>query len=223
MRCSCNKYHNAIQEDFIMMKRVLPLILVFLLLLPGAALAHSRLEQSVPASDSVLDNSPSVIEMTFNTKIEKLSSFKLLDENGEQVETERTEVDNDTLSGKVKEPLGNGTYTVDWTIIGADGHTINGSYAFTVNAAVQEETATPEAAPSSEPSAEPSTEPSAAPDNTSTDGGEGSGGIAGSPSDNSVENAASPEKSSTTSIITFVIIGIIVCAVVVLLLRRRKS
>jgi methionine-rich copper-binding protein CopC len=202
-----------------MMKRVLPLILVFLLLLPGAALAHSRLEQSVPAADSVLDNSPSVIEMTFNTKIEKLSSFKLLDENGEQVETERTEVDNDTLSGKVKEPLGNGTYTVDWTIIGADGHTINGSYAFTVNAAVQEETATPEAAPSSEPSAEPS----AAPDNTSTDGGEGSGGIAGSPSDNSVENAASPEKSSTTSIITFVIIGIIVCAVVVLLLRRRKS
>lgn len=210
-----------------MMKRVLPLILVFLLLLPGAALAHSRLEQSAPAADSVLDNSPSAIEMTFNTKIEKLSSFKLLDENGEQIETERTEVDNDTLSGKVKEPLGNGTYTVDWTIIGADGHTINGSYAFTVNAAVQEETATPEAAPSSEPSTEPSTvpstEPSAAPDNTSTDGGEGSGENAGSPSDNNVEKAASPEKSSTASIIAFVIIGIIVCAVVVLLLRRRKS
>jgi cobalamin biosynthesis Mg chelatase CobN len=117
---------------------------------------------------------------------------------------------------------------VDWTIIGADGHTINGSYAFTVNAAVQEETATPEAAPSSEPSAESSTEPSVAPegastDGASTDGGEGGVGNAASPSDNNVEKAATPEKSSTGSIIAFVIIGIAVCAAVVLLLRKRKS
>lgn len=204
-----------------MMKRVLPLILVFLLLLPGAALAHSRLEQSIPAADAVLDNSPPAIEMTFNTKIEKLSNFKLLNENGDQVETERAQVDNDTLSGKVPQTLDNGTYKVEWTIIGADGHTIDGSFAFTVNAAVQEETAAPEVTPSSEPAVEPSLEPSAAPENTSTEGGEAGAGNAASPS--SDNEGAATEKSSTANIITFAIIGVAVGVVVALLLRRRKS
>ena len=30
-------------------------------------------------------------------------------------------------------PLDNGTYTVEWKIIGADGHPIQGTYSFMVN------------------------------------------------------------------------------------------
>ncbi|MHA7964066.1 copper resistance CopC family protein [Paenibacillus sp. CAU 1782] len=206
-----------------MMKRVLPLILVFLLLLPGAALAHSRLDQSVPAADAVLDSSPPAIEMTFNTKIEKLSNFKLSNENGDQVETERAQVDNDTMTGKVLQPLDNGTYTVQWTIIGADGHTVDGAFAFTVNAPVQEETAAPEATPSSEPSAEPSLEPSPEPEHTSAEGGGATTGNGASTSDENSGTTASNEKSSTTNIIIFAVIGVAVGVVVALLLRRRKS
>jgi copper resistance protein C len=48
------------------------------------------------------------------------------------------------LSGSAAEPLANGSYTVDWRIVGEDGHLIEGTYGFTV-AAEQADVPAPEA------------------------------------------------------------------------------
>ncbi|MFF2480490.1 copper resistance protein CopC [Paenibacillus sp. NPDC058071] len=112
------------------MKRILLLCLAALLLLPSVALAHSKLESSEPADGSTLSVSPERIEMTFNTHIEKLSNFKVLNDAGEAMATGKAEVDDRTMSGSIDAPLPNGSYTVKWTIIGADSHSVSGEYAF---------------------------------------------------------------------------------------------
>lgn len=116
------------------MKRILLIFLAVLWLVPGVAMAHSKLENAVPAPDAAITVSPDRVELTFNTRIEKLSNFKILNAAGEVMDTDKTSVDGTTMSGTVQAALPNGIYTVKWTIIGADGHSVEGGYAFTVEA-----------------------------------------------------------------------------------------
>ncbi|WP_161601530.1 copper resistance CopC family protein [Paenibacillus luteus] len=188
------------------MKRILLICLAMLWLVPSVALAHSKLESAVPAQDSTAAVTPERIEMTFNTKIESLSNFKLLNAAGEEMEKGKTEVDGMTMSASVPSVLPNGIYSVKWTIIGADGHSVEGDYSFTVEAPLvtDEPTAEPDTITESPAVTElpsPSPEASAAPDSGN-------------------ESAASSDDTNYTPA---VIIGtIIVIAAVVLMLRRRK-
>jgi methionine-rich copper-binding protein CopC len=190
------------------MKRILLICLAMLWLVPSVALAHSKLENAVPAQDSTAAVAPERIEMTFNTKIESLSNFKLLNAAGEEMEKGKTEVDGMTMSATVPSVLPNGIYSVKWTIIGADGHSVEGDYSFTVEAPVvtAEPTAEPDTATESPAETElpsPSPSPEASAD-----------------TDSSNESAASSDGTNYTPA---VIIGtIIVIAAVVLMLRRRK-
>ncbi|MBH5317094.1 copper resistance protein CopC [Paenibacillus sp. GSMTC-2017] len=189
-----------------MMKRIVFMVLTLVLLIPGAVMAHSKLETAVPAKDSTVEVSPTSIEMSFDTKIESLSNFKLHNAAGDQIETGKAEVDGSTMKGSLADPLENGTYTVKWTIIGADGHSVKGDYSFTVNAPVAVEPS-PEASAnvtSPEPTATPSPEATVAPVPTK------------SPAD-------LKEESKSNANLLFIIGGIIVvAAVIVVLLRRRK-
>jgi methionine-rich copper-binding protein CopC len=177
------------------MKRILLICLAALWLVPGVAMAHSKLESAVPAQDSLIADSPERIELTFNTKIEKLSNFKLLNAAGEEMETERAEVNGETMSGAVPAVLPNGIYTVKWTIIGADGHSVEGNYAFTVDA------------PTPEPAAEP--EPTA---ETPID----------SPSPSPSPESVTVDKEDANYAPAIIIGAIIAAAALVLFLRRRK-
>lgn len=198
------------------MKRILLLGLMLIWLLPGAALAHSTLETAEPGVGSTVDASPDSIQLSFNTDIEKISNFKLFNEQGEQVGLGQTNVEGPTMAADVPSALSNGVYTVKWTIVGADGHAVPGEYTFTVNAPAATETPAPAAtdaptgtadaeatdAPTSEPEASPSTSPSAAPDVDETSG-----------------------DGSDTNYAPFMIIGsvIVVAAALIAVLRRRKS
>jgi methionine-rich copper-binding protein CopC len=191
------------------MKRILLICLAALWLVPGVALAHSKLETAVPAQDATVNVSPELIELTFNTKIEKLSNFKILNAAGEEMEKDKVEVSGVTMSGALPAALPNGIYTVKWTIIGADGHSVEGDYAFTVEAPVVTE----------EPSAEPeaTTEapvetaaPTASPD-------------ASADTDNAVNSSEPTTDNEGTNYTPAIIIGaIIVVAALVLFMRRRK-
>ncbi|NIK74905.1 hypothetical protein FHS15_000003 [Paenibacillus castaneae] len=184
------------------MKRILFIFLAALWLMPSVAMAHSKIELAVPAQDETLDASPQQIEMTFNTKIEKLSNFKLFNAAGEEMDTEKAEVNGATMSGKVLSELPNGIYTVKWTIIGADGHSVEGNYSFTVEA------------PIVEPTVEPTPEPEATTTPIET--------TAPSPEATADQGAATENTDNTNYTPTIIIGAIIVVAALFLLLRRRK-
>ncbi|CAM4132898.1 copper resistance protein CopC [Paenibacillus alkaliterrae] len=193
------------------MKRILLICLAMLWLVPGAAMAHSTLESAVPAQDATINASPERIELTFNTKIEKLSNFKLLNAAGKELDTEKAIVDGATMSGAVPATLANGDYTVKWTIIGADGHSVEGNYSFTVDAPVE----TAEPSPESESTAE-TTEDPAAGTPEATAGEEDTTNL-------NRENALAPVDGKAVNYMPAIIIGgIIAIAALVLFLRRRK-
>ena len=71
--------------------------------------------------------------MEFNTKIETTSTVKVFNENKEEIIVSNTQVNDNMMTGGFMSPLDNGTYTVEWKIIGADGHPIQGTYSFMVS------------------------------------------------------------------------------------------
>ncbi|MEK3882731.1 copper resistance protein CopC [Paenibacillus sp. PL2-23] len=193
------------------MKRfIMILAAALMLLLPSTAMAHSKLTSAIPAVDSTIDVSPASIDMVFDTRIEKISSFKLYNEGGEQLETGDSVVSNDKMTGSIPSPLTNGLYTVKWTIIGADGHAVEGEYSFTVDAPAQAP------APSPSPVESPASTPSA----------QAPAAVSPEPTA-SVEQDEDAEKEdplqSLASSPAAALGGIIVVAtVLVLMFRRRK-
>lgn len=182
------------------MKRILLICLAALWLVPGVAMAHSKLESAVPAQDASIAASPERIELTFNTKIEKLSNLKVLNAAGEEMDTEKAEVNGETMSGAVPSVLPNGIYMVKWTIIGADGHSVEGNYTFTVDAP----------APTDSPSPSPSPEASAGAD------------VNDSTNQNGENTTVAVDKEDANYTPAIIIGAIIAAAALVLFLRRRK-
>lgn len=172
-------------------------------------MAHSTLEEAAPAQDSTVAVSPEQIELTFNTKIEKLSNFKLLNAAGEDMDKNKIEVDGMTMSSALPTVLPNGIYTVKWTIIGADGHSVEGSYAFTVDApeVIADPTAEPEAATEAPSDAEDVDLATPAP-------------AVDEQADNNDKAATNTDDPNYTPAI--VIGTIIVIAAFIMMLRRRK-
>ena len=79
------------------------------------------------------------ITLKFLTKIEETSSFTLTNSSNEKVNVEDITVSHDLLTGKVTESLANGAYQINWKIIGADGHPIEGVIDFVLDAPEEEE------------------------------------------------------------------------------------
>ncbi|REK75974.1 copper resistance CopC family protein [Paenibacillus paeoniae] len=193
------------------MKRALLILMALIWLLPSAALAHSTLHTALPGVDATVDVSPERIEMKFDTKIEKLSTFKLFNEAGEQLDTGKAEVSGDTMTGTVPAALDNGKYTVKWTIIGADSHAVEGEYAFTVDTPVlATPSPTPSEEPSNEPSEQPSEQPSATPTSTPT------------PTDNDSHDDFA-EVLASPPVLVMIAIVIIAVVIFVVLMRKKSS
>jgi methionine-rich copper-binding protein CopC len=114
------------------MKKII-FVLMLLMLIPTTALAHTGLESSTPKDKETITNSVKEIALTFNTNLEKLSTFSLLDKQGQKVNVDNLSVEGKILKGTFNNPLTNGDYTVNWKIVGEDGHVIERSFTFAVN------------------------------------------------------------------------------------------
>ncbi|QUW20943.1 copper resistance protein CopC [Sporosarcina sp. Marseille-Q4063] len=125
------------------MKRSIIITLLLLIMSSNAVYAHTSLTNSSPIDGEEINEEVHEIELEFNTKIETTSTVKVFDENEEEV-TLNTQVNDNVMTGGFISPLDNGTYTVEWKIIGADGHPIQGTYSFTVNQNEIDDTAVPE-------------------------------------------------------------------------------
>ncbi|WP_173275656.1 copper resistance CopC family protein [Paenibacillus sp. NEAU-GSW1] len=192
--------------------RIIVLIVAALWLIPGAAFAHSVLESSVPAKGEKVTVSPTEIAMAFNTEIESLSKFKLTNESGEEIDVSDSSAEGNEMSGKIAVPLANGSYTVKWTIIGADGHTVSGDYSFTVEA---EEAAATES-PAAE-SASPTVEASEAPSEQQTEP------EAPAPSADAGNKTSQSAMSFTPILVVAVVIVVMAAVAGVLVYRRNKK
>ncbi|MDN4072080.1 copper resistance CopC/CopD family protein [Fictibacillus terranigra] len=116
-----------------LLKVFILLVSAWLLFLPQQADAHAFLVQSHPSEESSLGTMPPSVKLTFNERLEKeLYSLKILDDRGDVITKEpRMSKDQRSLSVSVPSQK-KGVYTVQYSVISADGHPVNGAYLFTV-------------------------------------------------------------------------------------------
>ena len=120
-----------------MMKRFIPVaaaaaIVTTTMSLP--AFAHSELTDSTPTDGEVVKESIDEVSITFSGKIEKGSDMTVTDSEGDTMETKELTIENTKMTVAFEEPLDNDTYNVDWNVLSGDGHPVEGTYSFSVDA-----------------------------------------------------------------------------------------
>jgi len=96
--------------------------------------AHAELEKATPVQDARLDRSPPAVELVFNERLDPAGArLEVLDERSRQVAGGKPERIQGGTGLKLALPaLGEGHYTVSYSVISADGHPVSGAYVFTV-------------------------------------------------------------------------------------------
>lgn len=109
-------------------------IFVLVLCSPVHTFAHTQLETSSPKEGELLTTEITEISLQFNTTIESLSSLKLINSANQEIPLDPTTINENTMIRQLSNgtALENGDYTVEWKIVGKDGHPIEGNYTFTV-------------------------------------------------------------------------------------------
>ncbi|MEU0672186.1 copper resistance protein CopC [Streptomyces sp. NPDC006172] len=111
---------------------------VLALLAGGAspASAHSTLVRAVPADSSVVKTAPERITLTFSETV-GLSAGSLRVLSPESLRVDEGPVRHapgttDTAEVRLADKLPEGTYTVGWRVVSADGHPISGAFTFSL-------------------------------------------------------------------------------------------
>ncbi|RWZ50176.1 copper resistance protein CopC [Halobacillus fulvus] len=102
------------------------------------ASAHTSMVEGTPGDGETMNETVSDVTITFNTTVEEGSTLSIEDSSGTITEPESVEVSGEQLKASFASPLSNGNYTVNWEIIGADGHLIENQYSFTIEGVVEE-------------------------------------------------------------------------------------
>ncbi len=145
------------------------------------ALAHNQLVSAKPARDATLRQAPAAVTLAFLQKLDpEFTTVAVSDAGKQPVPASEPEVKAKTAKVTLDQPLVNGKYTVAYRVVSVDGHTVQGSYTFTV--ADPSASASPSAAPSpAAPVASPSAAatPGTVPVAAETDSGGPAGLLAG--------------------------------------------
>ncbi|MFC0187656.1 copper resistance protein CopC [Fictibacillus aquaticus] len=114
------------------MKKILFMLALFTIIFPTITSAHTGLESSNPAEGAVVKEERKELTLQFKTKIESLSSMQIVRDDGQEIELDSLIVEEKKMSGKLTSALDNGSYIIQWRIIGTDGHPIEGQIPFKV-------------------------------------------------------------------------------------------
>ncbi|MEO0637506.1 MAG: copper resistance CopC family protein [Pseudomonadota bacterium] len=106
--------------------------------LAGPALAHSPVNSSQPADGAALDTVPQTLTLTLAEpgrfmKVEVTYTAV----NDSVNNTMELEIPNRDVTGSMEFPapdMGAGRYLVEWRVLGEDGHALNGTVTYTVQA-----------------------------------------------------------------------------------------
>ncbi|WP_428965814.1 copper resistance CopC family protein [Micromonospora fluostatini] len=97
------------------------------------AAAHNTLQSSTPTRDARLTTAPAQVTLRFLQPLNPAFTTIVLSDAGQRrVATGEPAVTGPTGSITIDQPLGNGTYTVAYRVVSADGHPVQGAYRFTV-------------------------------------------------------------------------------------------
>ena len=103
------------------------------LALPGSTVAHSLLLESAPSAGAVTAGPPTVIMLVFNNRVEKrLCRLRLVDGQGR---AQTLAIDTGGPADRLEAPalgLSPGPWRVEWVVMSADGHVVNGAFSFQV-------------------------------------------------------------------------------------------
>ncbi|MGE7824214.1 copper resistance CopC family protein [Paenibacillus sp. NPDC093718] len=194
---------------------LLTLGLLLILVFPTATWAHSKLETSTPAADSKLKESVQEVSLSFNENIdENLSTLKIKNAQGESVEVAEVKVTQNTMLGTLAAPLPSGSYTVEWKIVGGDGHPVDGTYAFEVDAPEAEATPETPAGTEETPADTANTQDEATlADNTAADNSAADNTDQTAGQDQQADNTSAPEQSAGSGSIVWIVVIVIVAFV----------
>ncbi|MFE2942236.1 copper resistance CopC/CopD family protein [Streptomyces sp. NPDC059255] len=111
-------------------------VLALLLAGAGPAAAHAALSGSDPEDAAVLDAAPERVTLTFTESVRLAEgSVRVLSPTNERVNpkpAEHVAGKADAIRVGLRGKLPEGTYTVSWRVISADGHPISGAFVFSV-------------------------------------------------------------------------------------------
>ncbi|MFG1867261.1 copper resistance CopC family protein [Micromonospora arborensis] len=139
-------------------------ILVALLVPAGPAWAHNSLRSASPAKDSTLPSAPTELTLEFMQRLDPtFTTIVLTDAAKRKIPTGDPVVAGARSTVRVSDTLPNGTYTVAYRVVSADGHPVQGSYPFTVADPSATAAPTSAAAQGASPSAAAAAEPDRGP------------------------------------------------------------
>jgi methionine-rich copper-binding protein CopC len=117
-----------------MRKMLAVLTAIAIVLLPAApAWAHAQLVSSDPAKDAALRKAPAAVTLTFSERLNPdFATIVVSDAARQRIPAAAPAVDAEQGTIRLTGPLSNGTYTVAYRVVSVDGHTMQGSYPFTV-------------------------------------------------------------------------------------------
>ena len=102
-----------------------------LLLVPTLAFGHSELVETTPVADSIVSN-PERIVLRFNQNV-LLVKLIVTSENGKELYHLSQRITQTRPEYDVRVPnMVSGKVTVDWGVIGDDGHSLTDSFNFKV-------------------------------------------------------------------------------------------
>src|SRR4051812_26388219 len=116
-----------------MVKKLFLFTFILFLAFTNSALAHTGLESSTPQNGDIVNEELKQITLTFEGKVEQGSTFELQNATGKSLPVENISLSENQIVGNFANPLENGEYLVNWKIIGADGHPIEGEFSFSVD------------------------------------------------------------------------------------------
>ena len=106
---------------------------------PISALPHLKLLRSSPAADTVLTSTPDAIRLFLSEPTQApVSKITLTTDAGAVIALApltRDTAKTAPLVAKLLKPIGKGSYKVTWKAMSKDGHVVNGTFRFRVNAA----------------------------------------------------------------------------------------
>ena len=99
--------------------------------------AHAIVRETRPAADEIVAESPSSVTMRFNEAVElAFGALRVFDTNGNRVDRGKARYagSDSTVRVQLGDDLPDGTYTVTWRVVSADGHPVREAFVFHVGA-----------------------------------------------------------------------------------------
>lgn len=138
-------------------------VILFALFLPGlawpmTASAHTSLIAQQPVGNSVIQELPPEISLTFDESlivIGRANKITVLDPSGQEISTGETKVLNNVVSRSVTSSEMPGKYSVTYRVVSEDGHVVSATYQFTLQGNSNSQVVEVDPAPTTSSSQEP--------------------------------------------------------------------